>query len=133
MNVTSQAPRGSRLRTAAALAGVLVLAACASAPSAPTASLQAAQQAISTAERAEAGRYAAGELGEARTKLVSANTAVSEQRMIMAQQFAEDSRAEAELAAAKATDVKAQEVNEEMKRSTSTLVEEMRRTSGDKP
>jgi hypothetical protein len=64
---------------------------------------------------------------------VSANTAVSEQRMIMAQQFAEDSRAEAELAAAKATDVKAQEVNEEMKRSTSTLVEEMRRTSGDKP
>jgi phage-related tail protein len=133
MNVTSQAPRGSRLRTAAALAGVLVLAACASAPPAPTASLQAAQQAISTAERAEAGRYAAGELGEARTKLVSANTAVSEQRMIMAQQFAEDSRAEAELAAAKATDVKAQEVNEEMKRSTSTLVEEMRRTSGDKP
>jgi|SRR6185437_2797968 len=133
MNITLQAPRGSPQRTAAGLAGVLMLAACASSPPAPTASLQAAQQAISTAERAEAGRYAAGELGEARTKLASANTAVSEQRMIMAQQFAEDSSAEAELAAAKATDVKAQAVNEEMKRGTSTLVEEMRRTSGVKP
>jgi len=41
---------------------VLLLAACASTPPAPTTNLQAARQAISNAERADAGRYAAGEL-----------------------------------------------------------------------
>jgi hypothetical protein len=76
---------------------VLVLAACASTPPAPTASLQVAQLAISNAERTEASRYASGELSEARTKLASADTAVKEQRMIMAERFAEESRAEAEL------------------------------------
>jgi hypothetical protein len=133
MNTMFQAPRGSRVRTAVGLAGVLMLAACASTPPAPTASLQAAQQAIDAAERVEAGRYAASELDDARTQLASADKAVSEQRMIMAQQFAENSRANAELASARAADAKAKEVNEEMKRSTSTLVEELRRTSGDKP
>jgi hypothetical protein len=62
-----------------------MLAACASTPP-PTASLQAAQAAISNAERADASRYAAGELGEARTKLASADTAVREERMIAAEQ-----------------------------------------------
>ncbi len=54
--------------------------------------------------RTAAGRYAPRELGEARTKLASANTA----------------------------DVKANAVNEEMKRSTGTLIEEMPRNSADK-
>jgi outer membrane protein TolC len=62
-----------------------MLAACAS-TTPPTASLQAAQAAISNAERADASRYAAGELGEARTKLASADTAVREERMIAAEQ-----------------------------------------------
>jgi outer membrane protein OmpA-like peptidoglycan-associated protein len=97
MNATSQAHRDSRLRIAVGLTGVLMLAACASTPPAPTASLQAAQLAISNAERADASRYAGGELGEARTKLASADTAVKEQRMTMAERFAEESRAEAEL------------------------------------
>jgi Domain of unknown function (DUF4398) len=133
MNATSQAHRGSRVRIAAGLTGVLMLAACASTPPAPTASLQAAQLAISNAERTDASRYAPGELSEARTKLASADTAVKEQRMIMAQWFAEESRAEAELASAKTADVKANAVNHEMTRSTDTLVEEMQRSSGDKP
>lgn len=132
MNSTSQ-HRDSRLRIAVGLTGVLMLAACASTPPAPTASLQAAQLAISNAERADAGRYAPGELGEARTKLASADTAVSEQRMTMAERFAEESRAEAELASAKTADVKANAVNHEMTRSTDTLLEEMQRRSGDKP
>ena len=133
MNATSQAHRGSRARIAAGLTGVLMLAACASTPPAPTASLQAAQLAISNAERTDASRYAPGELSEARTKLASADTAVKEQRMIMAERFAEESRAEAEFASAKTADVKANAVNHEMTRSTDTLVEEMQRSSGDKP
>ena len=132
MNATSQAHRGSRVRIAVGVTGVLMLAACASTPP-PTASLQAAQLAISNAERTDASRYAPGELSEARTKLASADTAVKEQRMIMAQWFAEESRAEAELASAKTADVKAKMVNYEMTRSTDTLVEEMQRSSGDKP
>jgi hypothetical protein len=132
MKSTSQAHRGARLRTAAGLTGVLLLAACASTPP-PTASLQAAHQAISDAERAEAGRYAAAELGEARSKLASADTAVSEQKMTMAEQFADESRIEAQLASAKTADVKAKAVNDETTHSTGTLIEEMQRKSGDKP
>ncbi len=113
---------------AVGFAGVLMLAACASTP-APTASLQAAHLAISNAERAEAGHYAPGELGEARDKLASADTAVSEQRMTMAERFADESRVEAELASAKTADVKAKTVNDEMTRSNGTLLDEMQRNS----
>jgi len=123
--------RGPPLRAAAGLAGALMIAACASTPPAPTGQLQAAQLAISNAERTEAGRYAAGELGEARTKLAYANTAVQEERMIAAAQLADQSRVEAELASAKTAAVKAKVVNDEMKRSTGTLIDEMQRTAGD--
>jgi homoserine acetyltransferase len=132
MNARSQRQRASRLPIAVGLTGILMLGACASTPPAPTASLQAARQAISNAERVEAGRYASGELGEARTKLASADAAVSEQRMTMAERFAEESRAEAELASAKTADVKAKAVNDEMTRSTGTLIQEMQRNSGEK-
>jgi len=111
----------------------MLAAACASTPPAPTASLQAAQRAISTAERADAGRYASEELSEARTRLASADTAVKEQRMTMAEQFAEESRVEAELASAKTANVKAKAVNDDMKRSNGTLIDELQRNSGDKP
>ncbi len=130
--VTSQAHPGRCLRAAVTLAGALLLAACASTPP-PTASLQAAQQAIANAERVEAARYAAGELSEARTKLASADSAVKEEKMVMAERFAEQSRAEAELAAAKSTSAKARSVNDEMAHSNDTLTQELQRTSGDKP
>ena len=133
MNATFKTQHSSRLRIAAGLSGVLMLSACAETPPAPTASLQAARQAISDADRAEAGRYAAGELGEARTKLASADTAVSEQKMTTAARFADESRTEAQLASAKTADVKAKAVNDEMSRSTGTLIQEMQRNSGDKP
>jgi hypothetical protein len=133
MNATSQERRDWRLRAAVGLTGALMLAACASTPPAPTASLQAAQQAISAAERAEAGNYAAGELAEARAKLASADTAVKEERMVMAERFAEQSRAEAELASAKAAAAKAKVVNDDMKLSTGTLIKEMQRNSGGTP
>lgn len=133
MNAKSPIQRGSRLRIATLLTAVLLSAACASTPPAPTASLLAAQQAISTAERADANRYAPEELSRARTKLASANGEVSEERMATAAQFADESRAEAELASARTSAAKASAVNSEMKRSTSTLIEEMQRNSGAKP
>ena len=133
MNVTSQGRRGgSHWHAPLAIAGALMLAACASTP-APTASLQAAQQAIATAERAEAGNFAAGELAEARAKLASADTAVKEEEMVMAERFADESRANAELASAKTSAAKAKAVNDEMKLSTGTLIEEMERSSGATP
>jgi hypothetical protein len=120
-----------RLRGATGIAAVLALAACASAPP-PTASLQAAQQAIVTAEQANAGRYAAGELGEARAELTSANAAVSDQHMIMAERLANESRTEAQLAYAKTAYVKAQAINDDMAHSNGALIEEIQRNSGDK-
>jgi hypothetical protein len=132
MNATLQADRGSRVRLVAGFTGVLMLAACASTPPAPTANLQAAQQAIAAAERSEAARYAPGELSEAHTKLAAADNAVTEKKMIVAEHFADQSRAEAELASAKTSEAKANAVNDEMKRSNGTLVDEMKRGSGDK-
>jgi Domain of unknown function (DUF4398) len=120
------------LRMAVGITVALMLAACASTPP-PTASLQAAHQAISNAERAEAGHYAPGELNEARTKLASADTAVTEGKMTMAALFAEESNVEAQLASAKTADLKAKAVNAEMTQSTGTLIEEMQRKSGEKP
>jgi hypothetical protein len=111
----------------------IILVGCASAPPVPTANLQAAQQAIANAERVEAGRYAATDLGAARTRLASADAAASEKKMILAAQLADESRAEAELASARTANAKAIAVNDEMKRGTSTLVEEMKRSTGDKP
>jgi hypothetical protein len=121
----------ARLPLAAGLVGAGLLVGCATIPP-PAENLRAAQQAIANAERVEAGRYAAADLSSARTKLASADMAVTEKRMTLAQQFADESRAEAELASAKTSVTKAKAVNDEMKRSTGTLVEEMKRGSGDK-
>lgn len=90
-----------------------MLGACASTPPAPSANLQAAQQAIAAAERGEAARYAPGELGEAHAKLTLADTAITEKKMVLAEHFADQSRAEAELASAKTSAVKADAVNDE--------------------
>ena len=119
-------------RLALGFTGLLLLGACASTPPAPTANLRAAQQAIDAAERGEAARYAAGELAEAHAKLNSADSAITAKKMLIAEHFADQSRAEAELASAKASAVKADAVNDEMKRSNSTLVDEMKRGAGDK-
>jgi len=130
MNMESRAQTGSRLSALGGLTTVMLMTACASTPPAPTASLQAAQQAIASAEQNEAGRYAPDQLAEARAQLASADTAVSEKQMIQARQLAEQSSAEAALASARTADIKANAVNDEMKRSTATLVQEMQRNAG---
>ena len=129
MNASSRAP--PRLHIATCLTGALLLvASCASTPP-PTETLHAAEQAILTAEKADAGRYAAAELAESRTKLASANDAVKEEKMVIAERLGEQSRVEAELASARSEAVKAATVNEEMKRGNEAVVEETQRNSGE--
>jgi hypothetical protein len=95
-----------------------MLGACASTPPAPTANLQEARHAIAVADQAEAGRYAPHELSAARANLAAANAAVSAERMVTAQRFADEATADAELATARTADVMASSVNSEMKRSS---------------
>ena len=111
------------------VAGVL-LAGCASEPPAPTAALDAARLAITTAERGDASRYAAGDLSEARTRLGMADTAVTQKKMVEAARYADESRTDAELALATTTATKAQAVNADMQRSNGTLLEEIQRNNG---
>jgi|SRR5688572_509474 len=126
--VTSASRR--RLRIALPALLIFFAAACASTPP-PATNLQAAQQAIATAEGADAATHAAVELGEARTKLSSAQRAVAQEEMIVAARLADESRAAAELAAARSGAAKADAVNQDIKHSNSTLVEEMQRKTGD--
>ena len=51
--------------------------------------------------------------------------------MLAAGRYAEQSQVEAQLATARATSTKAQAVNEEMQRSTGTLVDELQRVEGE--
>jgi hypothetical protein len=120
------------LRLAAVLTGVLVLGACASAPQAPNRSLQAAEQAIATAEQARVADYASLELSQAREKLAAARRAVHKEEMLVAQRLADEALVEAQLATAKASEVKARKVNEDMQESTRTLILEMDRDAGNR-
>jgi hypothetical protein len=125
--------RDARRRMRLVGAGVILLAtvACASTPPIPAVSLQAAQQAIGDAESVDAGRFAAAELDEARGKLSAAQRAVEEKQMVVAGQLADQARAEAELASARTAAAKANAVNQEMRQSNATLIEEMQRKTGD--
>jgi hypothetical protein len=132
MKPLSQRTRDARRRMRFAVPGLLVLAAgCASTPPIPSSSLQAAQQAIGDATTVDAGRFAASELDEARAKLSAAQHAVEEEQMVLAGQLADEARAEAELASARAAAAKANAVNQEMRQSNATLIEEMQRKTGD--
>lgn len=112
------------------LVGVLLLGGCASTPPAPTAQLAAAHQAIADAERVDAGRYAAGEIGEARAKLVQADAAAAKQHMVAARRLAVESHTEADLATAITAARKATAENAQLQRGNDALTEEMQRNSG---
>ncbi|WP_151703881.1 DUF4398 domain-containing protein [Nitrincola alkalilacustris] len=112
------------------LAGTVLLSACASSPEAPTQSLHAAQQAITTAEQAGVADYSSIELSTARAKLAAAHTAVKHEEMVRAKRMAEEAFVSAKLATARAEELKAEEVNAQMKASTETLKVEMRRNTG---
>jgi hypothetical protein len=125
-----QAIRGSPFFIALAAAGVFALAGCATAPVPPTQALQAAQSAISNAEQARVADYASAELTTARQKLTSAHTAASENRMVDAEYLAIESRTHAEVALARAEELKAKAVNDDMEQSIATLKQEMQRATG---
>lgn len=115
------------------VAGLLMLvSACASAPPAPDSALDAAKVAISNAEKADASHYAGAELAEARQKLASADQAVLDESMIVAERYAQESRVQAELASARTEAAKAAAVNKEMERGADALTEEMQRAGESK-
>lgn len=135
MKLTPFKPNATATRTtplliATAIAALFTLTSCMSPPVPPTQELQAAESAINAAEQARVADYASPELGEARDKLAAARTAVEQENMMVAQRLAEQSRVDAELAAAKSDAAKAQEVNDEMMKSTDSLKQEMQRNTG---
>lgn len=123
---------GSLLQHITAVAILFSLVACATVPQPPNQELAAAETAITSADQARAVDYASAELQEARTKLAAARAAVQQEKMILAQQLAEQSRVDAELALAKAEAIKAKEINDEMMKSTDVMKQEMQRNTGDK-
>jgi len=116
-----------------AMAGVITLTACSSGPQPPNEALQAADQAIESAEQARVADYASPELGAAREKLNQARLAVQREDMELAERLAVQSRADAELATARAQVNKSSVVNDEMKKSTKAIKQEMQRNPGVAP
>lgn len=108
--------------------GMLLLIACASVP-APTRALQAAEQAITHAETARVADYASPELNSARHKLAAAHVASQDEDMVLALRLAEQAKADAELAIAKAAAAKASVINEGMRHSNTILKQEMQRNN----
>jgi hypothetical protein len=125
-----QTIRGSPFYVAMAATALLVLAGCATPPQPPTQALQAAESAISNAEQARVADYASAELTTARQKLALANTAVRNNQMVQAEYLAVESRTHAEVALARAEELKAKAVNDDMKKSIDTLKQEMQRATG---
>jgi len=135
MSMTSQgslpvARRFSAAGTALSFVALLTLGACASTPEPPTLQLQGAEQAIASAEQAQAANFAALPLRDAREKLTAARAAVQKEDMVEAAWLADESRVNAELATAKTAELKAKAANEEMIKSTTTLKQEMQRNTG---
>jgi hypothetical protein len=119
-------PRG--LICSSTLMGLLLLTACSSTPP-PTLAVQSAEQAISAAEQARVADYASPELSEARDKLAASHVAIQQDEMVLAQRLADEARADAQLATAKADAARAQVVNDDMQKSNVTLKQEMQRNT----
>jgi hypothetical protein len=119
----------------AAMASVgfaMLLGGCATTQPDPTIAMKAAEQAIAAADRTRVSDAASPELSEAREKLTAAQSAAHAKRPIEAERLAIESRVDAELASASSEAAKAKAVNDEMRRSNSTLAQELDRTSGAK-
>jgi hypothetical protein len=115
---------------ATAAAGLLALGGCATPTEPPTQALAAAESAIANAEQARVADYASAELTTARQKLAAANTAVRNEEMVEAEYLAVEAEAHAELALARAEELKAKAINDDMRKSIDTLKQEMQRATG---
>ena len=109
-----------------AVAMILGISACASAPQLPTAEIERAEAAINRAEEARVADYASTNLRAAREKLVKARNLMQEAAM-RARMMAEQSISDAELATAKAQEERAKEVNKEMQGTIDMLQQEIQR------
>jgi hypothetical protein len=113
---------------AAGLLLLTMLGACASSPDRPDQALARAQAAISQAEQSGARQYGPIALDDARRKLGQAQTAVTEEDMLLAERYAEEAVLAADLAAAKARTGKAQRAVEELEDSIAVLRQEIARS-----
>jgi hypothetical protein len=108
----------------AAAAATCLVAGCASEVERPTAAMTRAETIISQAERADAQRYAAAELQQARDKLRRADDAADDDNNKMASRLAEEAVADAEYAMAKTSAARTQQSADEVRRSIETLEQE---------
>src|SRR5262245_17231449 len=81
----------------------LLAAGCAGAPSRPTPQITRAQTLIEQAEKAGAQQYAPTDLDHARDRLSAANEAAEKGKQAIADQYASEAAADAELATARAS------------------------------
>ena len=112
---------------------VLALAACASKIPAPTDAFQAADMAISSAEKDNAAAFAPLEMRAARAKIAAARVTPEnedDEAALISRRLANEARADAELASAKARLAKADAVNEQLQKNNSTLQKEIQRGPG---
>ncbi len=103
--------------------------ACASKAPAPVEQMATSRAAVSQAERAGAGEFAAVELLAAREKLNRADVAMRDGHNDEALRLAEQAEADAVLAEAKARSGQSNKAVEEMKQAIETLREEIQRKS----
>lgn len=127
--VRATRPKHSLIFAACIAAGATFAAGCAGTPE-PTEQLVAARQALTAAEQAQAVEHAADLMTESRTKLGLAEAAVKDDEMERAARLADEARIDAELATAQAAAMKAEAVNDEMRRGNETLLQEMQRQNG---
>lgn len=116
---------------AGVIAMAALLVACSTTLPVPNLAMQAAESAIDNADQERVSDYALPELREARNKLTAAREAVREKDMLLAKSLADESRVSAELASAKAEQIKAEKINEDMKKGIRTLNQEMQRHTGE--
>jgi hypothetical protein len=111
----------------------LALAACATTPQPPNDALQAADIAMASAETDHAADVAPLEMRTAHEKLAAAHAdaqQTDDERVLQARPLADEARADAELASAKAHLAKADAVNQELQKNNNTLHQEIQRGSG---
>ena len=129
LNLTGESNmKHTTLHPLAAVAAMLAVAGCASTPP-PNQELTLARAAIDEAAEADAQRYAARELTSARQNLSRAEAAVQRNDNLVAARLAEQARADAQLAAARARAVNAEQAAQALEQGIETLRQEMLRNS----
>ena len=122
------------LKSVAAAAGVLVLAACASEQKAPaTADVAVSRNAVENAVSAGAAELAPAEITVARDKMIRANQALAAKDYKLARELAIQAQADAKLAQSKANSAKATAASNALNEDLRVLREEVDRANSATP